>query len=133
MKPRVLLVDDDEHLLRGLERVLRTHFDVGLATGGAEAIAVLTTGEPFAVIVSDYQMPFMNGAQFLARARKLAPDTTRMLLTGQADIAEAAAVINEGGIFRLLLKPVATTELLAALDEGVAQHRLVLSERELFA
>jgi response regulator RpfG family c-di-GMP phosphodiesterase len=133
VKPRVLLVDDDENLLRSLERVLRLKFDVVIAPGGAEGITALSsaTEAPFAVVVSDYQMPFMNGAQFLARARKLAPDTTRMLLTGQADIAEAAAVINEGGIFRLLLKPCASDELTAALLEGVEQHRLVLSEREL--
>ena len=109
MKPRVLLVDDDEHLLRSLERVLRTKFDITTASSGTEGITALSTAtEPFAVVVSDYQMPFMNGAQFLARARKTQPDATRMLLTGQADITEAAAVINGGGIFRLLLKPVAT-------------------------
>jgi response regulator RpfG family c-di-GMP phosphodiesterase len=131
-KPRVLLVDDDEHLLRSLERVLRGHFELVIAPGGAEGITALSAAaEPFAAVVSDYQMPFMNGAQFLARARKLAPDTTRLLLTGQADIAEAAAVINDGGIFRLLLKPIATNELTAALDEAVEQHRLVRSEREL--
>jgi response regulator RpfG family c-di-GMP phosphodiesterase len=132
VKPRVLLVDDDEHLLRSLDRVLRSRFEITTAPSGTEGIAALSAaGEPFAVIVSDYQMPFMNGAQFLSRARKLAPDTTRVLLTGEADIGGGAAGINGGGIVRLLLKPVATDELVGALDEAVTQHRLVLSEREL--
>ncbi len=134
MKPRVLLVDDDEHLLRSLERVLRATFDVETAPGGAEGIEKLAAAtEPFAAIVSDYQMPFMNGAQFLTRARKLAPDTTRLLLTGQADIAGAAAVVNEGGVFRLLLKPVPSNHLIATLDEAVEQFRLVNAERDLLA
>jgi response regulator RpfG family c-di-GMP phosphodiesterase len=83
------------------------------------------------VVVSDYQMPQMNGAAFLAAVRKQAPDTTRMLLTGQADLGGAATVVNEGGVFRFLLKPISREDLVAALRTGVEHHRLVTAEREL--
>jgi response regulator RpfG family c-di-GMP phosphodiesterase len=76
-------------------------------------------------------MPEMNGAAFLAAVRDAAPDSTRMLLTGQADLGGAAAVVNEGGVFRFLLKPVGPETLIAALQAGVEQYRLVLAERQL--
>jgi response regulator RpfG family c-di-GMP phosphodiesterase len=73
----------------------------------------------------------MDGAAFLGAARAATPDTTRILLTGQADLAGTAAVVNEGQVFRLLLKPVDPGVLNAALRDGIAHHRLVVAEREL--
>jgi response regulator RpfG family c-di-GMP phosphodiesterase len=129
--PRVLLVDDDQALLDGLRRQLRTDFSVETALGGSEGLARLAESEPFEVVLSDFQMPRMNGAAFLLAVRKAAPDTTRMLLTGQADLTDAAKVVNDGAIFRFLLKPVARVELVAALRAGVEQHRLVTAEHDL--
>ena len=94
-------------------------------------MACLEGEGPFTVVLSDYQMPGMNGATFLAAVREVVPHTTRMLLTGQADLGAAAAVVNEGGVFRFLLKPVSTETPVAALTAGVEQHRLVTAEREL--
>lgn len=128
---RILLVDDDRLLLDGLRRQLRRDFLVETAVGGEEALTCIATQSPFAVVLSDYQMPHMNGAAFLAAVRRVAPDATRMLLTGQADLAGAAAVINEGGVFRFLLKPIDRETLVGALQAGVEQHRLVTAEREL--
>ena len=128
--PRILLVDDEPNVLDGLRRQLRREFAVDVAGGGADGLRALSTG-PYAVVVSDFRMPLMDGAQFLAAARTAAPDTTRMLLTGQADLTGAAAVVNDGQIFRMLLKPVPDEELRTALRDAVAQHRLRLAEREL--
>ncbi len=128
---RVLLVDDEPHVLDGLRRLLRLDFDVQVAVGGEEALARIRASEPFAVILSDFQMPGMNGAEFLAAARAAAPETSRLLLTGQADLAGAAAVVNRGAILRLLLKPAGQDELREALEAGVEQHRLVTAERDL--
>ena len=73
----------------------------------------------------------MSGATFLERVRQLYPDTTRVLLTGQADLHDAAAAINEGNIFRLLLKPCAPAVLVAAMTAAVRQHELILIESTL--
>ncbi|MEV6493172.1 HD domain-containing phosphohydrolase [Actinoplanes sp. NPDC051633] len=129
--PRVLFVDDEPHLLNGLRRQLRRDFDVVTAVGAANGLFSLGRDEPFEVIVSDFLMPGINGAEFLAAVRKAAPDATRMLLTGHTNLPDAATTVNEGGIFRMLLKPVDQTTLTAALHDCVAQHRLVIGEREL--
>ncbi len=130
--PRVLLVDDDKFILTGLAGVLAKHFLITTAIGGAEGIAAMQASEqPFEVVVSDYQMPGINGAAFLGQAKQIAPDTIRTLLTGHADLQEAAEVVNEGAIFRFLIKPIETRELIGALEAGVAQYRLVKAEREL--
>jgi response regulator RpfG family c-di-GMP phosphodiesterase len=129
--PRILLVDDEPNLLDGLRRQLRREFSVEVATSGPAGLAAVADNGPFIVVVSDFRMPGMDGAAFLAAARKATPDTTRILLTGQADLAGTAAVVNEGQVFRLLLKPVDHEVLKAALRDGIAHHRLVVAEREL--
>jgi response regulator RpfG family c-di-GMP phosphodiesterase len=128
---RILLVDDEPHVLDGLRRLLRTEFAIDTAADPALALERIRTAGPYAVVLSDFQMPQMNGAHFLAAARAASPDTSRILLTGQADLASAAAVVNEGGILRLLLKPAAREDLLDALRAGVDQYRLVTAERDL--
>jgi CheY-like chemotaxis protein len=88
-------------------------------------------GGPYAVVISDMRMPGMSGSEFLARARRQAPDTVRMLLTGYTDLGAAAAAVNEGNIFRFLTKPCAKEDLVAAIGAGVEQHALIRAEKEL--
>ena len=126
----ILCVDDEPRVLESLENHLALDYDVVTATSGADGLRALAS-RPFAVVMSDMRMPGMNGATFLARARELYPETTRMLLTGQADLHDAASAINEGNIFRLLLKPCETSLLLAAVAAAFRQHELVRMERTL--
>jgi response regulator RpfG family c-di-GMP phosphodiesterase len=130
-RARVLLVDDEPNVLESLRRQLRREFAVETAVGAANGLATLGRGGPFAVVVSDFMMPGINGADFLAAARRTAPLTTRMLLTGQANLQDAADVINKGQVFRMLLKPVDHETLVAALHACLEQHRLLVAEREL--
>ena len=130
-RANVLCVDDDIDLLDGLEQHLRRRYNLTKATSGAEGLNHLRNSGPFAVILSDMRMPKMDGATFLAKAREVAPDTVRMLLTGQTDMASAISAVNTGQIFRFLTKPCQSPALLAAFDQAVRQHRLLLAEREL--
>lgn len=130
-RPRVLLVDDEPLVLDALVRTLRLSFETETATSGAEALERLASSPAFAVIVSDMRMPGMTGADLLRRASSAAPETTRVLLTGQADLESAIAAINEGNVFRFLRKPCPPDELRRGLDAAVTQHRLVVGEREL--
>jgi response regulator RpfG family c-di-GMP phosphodiesterase len=130
-RPRILLVDDEPHILDALRRQLRRDFSVEVAGGGAEGLTVLADSGPFVVVVSDFRMPGMDGAAFLAAAREAAPDTTRVLLTGQADLAGTAAVVNQGQVFRVLLKPIGPEELLTALKDSVDYRNLQVAERVL--
>jgi response regulator RpfG family c-di-GMP phosphodiesterase len=128
--PRVLLVDDEPNVLDALRRQLRRDFSVETAVGAANGLAALGRGGPFAVIVSDFLMPGINGADFLAAARKAAPDTTRMLLTGHANLENAAATVNHGQVLRFLIKPVDHDTMITALRECVEHHRRLVAERE---
>ena len=67
-------------------------------------------------------MPLIDGARFLKLARDHAPDTVR-ILTGQSTLDDAVATVNDGQIFRFLLKPCPTTDLMAAIDAGIAHHK----------
>jgi DNA-binding NtrC family response regulator len=83
----VLCVDDEPFLLEGLERSLGQDFRVVTDTEPVAALARLEKHEhDYVAIVSDMRMPLMNGAQFLARAAEVAPNATRVLLTGHADL-----------------------------------------------
>lgn len=128
---RILCVDDEQNVLDGMENHLAMHYEVVVTTSGQEALEIMGNESPFDVIISDMRMPEMNGAEFLKRARLLAPDSVRMLLTGQSDQESAIAAINEGQIFRFLTKPCSAESLLANIEAGVSQHRLVTAERVL--
>ena len=130
-KPKILCVDDEPRVLEGLQRVLFRNFDVVTSEGGAAALARLQAGETFEVVVSDMRMPSMNGATLLAEFRKRAPNTVRVLLTGQSELEAAIAAVNEGQIFRFLTKPCSPEVLVPTLESAVAQHRLVTAEKEL--
>lgn len=130
-RPRILCVDDEPQVLEGLELTLRRFFDFEKATSGAEGLATLARVSDIAVIVADMRMPGMDGVTFLACARAAAPDTVRILLTGQTEMTSAINAVNEGQIFRFLTKPCSPSVLLAAVTAAVEQHRLITAERVL--
>jgi response regulator RpfG family c-di-GMP phosphodiesterase len=131
-KPRVLCVDDEPHVLEGLRDTLRRSFDVKATTSPVEAVNLLKH-EPdgYAIVLSDMRMPVMDGAALLSEARRFAPDATRMLLTGFADIEAATRAVNGAQLFRFLTKPCTPEDLLRACTAALVQHRLVTAERVL--
>lgn len=131
MSGRILLVDDEPNVLSGYNRHLRKRFDLWTAAGGEAAIDSLSENGPFSVIVSDMRMPGMNGVELLAEFEKRAPETVRIMLTGNADQDTAANAINNGRIFRFLTKPCAPEDLARAVDEALEHHRLLTAEKEL--
>jgi CheY-like chemotaxis protein len=129
-RPKILCVDDEPQVLEGLKDRLRRHFEVITTTNGFEALKLLADGD-VPVVMSDMRMPMIDGARFLTLAREHAPDTVRIVLTGQADVTSAIQAVNGGQVFRFLVKPCAQEDLLSALDAAVEQHRLRISERVL--
>jgi len=130
-RPRILCVDDDPSMLGGLSAVLRRDFDVCTAASGPDGLRALTDEGPFPVVVSDLAMPGMSGVEFLALVASVAPNAVRVLLTGHASLEAAVAAVNEGNIFRFLVKPCRPDELIKALKDGVEQARLVTADCEL--
>ncbi|MGA3164737.1 MAG: HD domain-containing phosphohydrolase [Terriglobia bacterium] len=130
-RARILLVDDEVQVLEGLQRHLRKDYDVTVSTEPKEALKLVAAGGAFAVVVSDLRMPGMDGVSLLYCIRQASPDTVRVLLTGNADMEGAIAAVNEGNIFRFLIKPCPTGMLLRALEASVEQYRLITAERVL--
>ena len=128
---RILLVDDEPNVLAGYKRHLRRDFHIDIAESGASALDMLQGGQRYAVVVSDMRMPGMDGIALLSDVRKHAPDTVRMMLTGNADLDTCIHAVNEGNIFRFLTKPCQPEILAKALTAGVEQYRLITAEREL--
>lgn len=122
--PSILLVDDEPSVLSALRRVFRpAGYEILTAESGEAALEVLASTE-VDLIVSDMRMPGMSGAEFLARARSLYPDTMRILLTGYAEIASVVQAVNDGGVYRYLNKPWDDHDLLLTLEQALEQRRL---------
>lgn len=128
--PRVLCVDDEPRVLEGLLLHLRKDYSVHGVTSGEEALRRLKEIGGASVVISDMRMPGMDGATLLRHVMASYPDTTRILLTGDAGRDAAVAAVNEAQIFRYLTKPCAPDQLRAAVEAGVGQHALMLAEKK---
>lgn len=128
---KIIFVDDEPNILEGYKRALRKNFRIDVATSGADALILIKEHCHYAVIVSDMQMPGMDGAEFLARAKSLCPQSVRVMLTGNADQQTAIDAVNEGNIFRFLNKPCAPEVIAKTLRAAIEQYRLVRAEKDL--
>jgi len=126
---RILMVDDDAALLAACQRNLRERFTIDLATSASEGLQAVENHDPYAVVVSDLQMPGMGGLRFLKRVRELDADAVQVMLTGHADLATAITAINGGDVFRFLTKPIMPDALGKVLDACVGQHQLIVGKK----
>src|SRR5471032_2388220 len=99
-RPRVICVDDDALLLDILKRTIGGDYEVLTSSSGAEALQLIENSERIQVVVSDHRMPGLSGAQLLQAVREKYPLIVRVLLTGETDLVEAVAAMNQAGLFR---------------------------------
>jgi CheY-like chemotaxis protein len=123
-KPQILCVDDEPQVLESLRDSLRRRFDVVATGNGFEALKLLATGD-FPVVVSDMRMPLLDGARFMTLARDHAPDTVRVILSGQSTMDDALSAVNDGQVFRYLIKPCSTDTLIVTLETAVRHRELM--------
>jgi response regulator RpfG family c-di-GMP phosphodiesterase len=128
---KALFVDDDVNLLESFKRQLRKKAELTTAEGSKLGIEAAARQGPFAVVISDYSMPGMNGVDMLRVIRHGSPDTVRVLLTGHADLEIAMQAVNEGNIFRILTKPCSPETMEKTLDDAFQHHDLITAEKEL--
>lgn len=131
----VLLVDDEQSIIRSLQRLFRKEkYQILTASSGQEGLNVLSGfGNPVSLIISDQRMPGMTGAQFLENARILAPDATRFLLTGHSDVKDIIDAVNKGEIHRYLTKPWNDDDLLLQVRGALEAYELKIENRRLNA
>jgi serine phosphatase RsbU (regulator of sigma subunit) len=122
---KILLVDDDFMVLEGLRRQLRDQFNIETALGGRQALKMIETNGPYAVIVTDYLMPEMNGIELLSRIKQNHPATVRMMLTGSDDTETAIKAVNEGNIFQFHVKPCSADLMRGSLKSGLEKYRKI--------
>ena len=128
---KILCVDDEPNILSALRRMfMLSGFVVEEASSGAEALQKLEQ-EEFHLVLSDMQMPDMNGAEFLAQVRERWPKVMRLMLTGTADLNTAISAINEGEIYRYLTKPWNDEEVVSTVKSALERYALVLERDNL--
>jgi DNA-binding NtrC family response regulator len=118
---RVLIVDDEPEIARSLRRVLRATYEVEVATSAEDALARLDELRP-EVVIADFRMPDMNGAQLLSDVRRRLPKSLGLLLSGYAEIDASVLAEHAGSISRFVKKPWKNEELLAILAELIRER-----------
>jgi serine/threonine-protein kinase len=116
-KLSLLLVDDEERILRSLAMMFRGQYDLHTTTDAHEALAIVARTQ-IHVVVSDQKMPIMRGADLLREVKERSPNTMRILLTGYSELDAIIASVNEGEIFRYVSKPWDAGELRTTVDQA---------------
>jgi DNA-binding NtrC family response regulator len=127
-KSLVICVDDDEQMLMSVARSLRREPSLEIRTTlDPDQVLEWIVQEDVAVLVSDYEMPKMTGAQLAGKARRLRPETVRILLTGMRSLETAIDGINQGEIFRFINKPFQDKVLHQAVLDAAQRHEELLA------
>ena len=126
-KHTILLVDDEIANLEALTRLLEEEYNIIKAKDGFEALAILRNDSyspNINLIISDQRMPEMTGVEFLKQTIAIIPNAIRIILTGFMDVKDIIDSINEGHIYKFLLKPLEPTELLISVKRALEAYEL---------
>ena len=129
MRYKILLVDDDKHIIKALKRALyKENYELLDANTAVQALKILAD-TMIDLVISDEMMPGMKGAEFLSLLSKAYPQTIRIMLTGHATLETAVRAINEGQIFRFLTKPWNDVDLAVTIRQAL-EHRTLIKENK---
>jgi response regulator RpfG family c-di-GMP phosphodiesterase len=128
----VLFVDDEEHILKSLKRLLRKEpYQVFTAVGGEAGLEVLEENPDIQMVVSDQRMPGMCGTEFLAKVKAKYPETIRLVLSGFAEASAIVDAINEGEVFRFIAKPWTDEDLKSTFRQCLEHYDVVQENKRL--
>lgn len=125
---RILLVDDEQNVLNALRRELAGSYEVETFASPLDALQRARETD-FALVVSDYRMPDMDGVAFLENFGQMQPDAVRLILSGQADMDGLIKAINLTHIYRFLSKPWSEADLKANIAQALAYRDAILANR----
>jgi len=130
--PAVLYVDDESINLRVFEANFRGKFRVLTCQSATEALAILgARGQEIGILISDQRMPNITGVELLERAREIAPDVQRMVITAFSDMQAVMDAVNRGQVTRYFVKPWMKEELESALESALRIYVLQAKLREI--
>jgi putative nucleotidyltransferase with HDIG domain len=125
MSDTVLFVDDEEHVLNSIDRLFAdSGFRIAIALNTREAFDVFNRQE-VAVIVSDNDMPDMSGVEFLSRVENISPHSLKILMSGQSDLVTAVDAVNNGVVFRFVLKPWDGKAFKQTVQEAIERFQII--------
>jgi CheY-like chemotaxis protein len=130
-RDRILCVDDEPALLDFFHDCLVDDFEVERTSDAREALRLIDEGKSFSAVLTDVRMPEMDGITLLDQVRSRCPNTVRMLITGNADVDVATRAVNQGQVFRFLMKPIDPEELARSCRAAADHYRIVCAERDL--
>lgn len=137
---RVMIVDDDEGVLKSLRRLLlnvpctygKLHYQLEVEIFFSPQSALARAREQsFDLFLSDYRMPVMNGVEFLRQVREIQPDAARLIISGYSDLNAVLDAVNDADTFRFLSKPWNDFILVSAIAEALCHRDLMLENRHL--
>jgi response regulator RpfG family c-di-GMP phosphodiesterase len=130
---RILIVDDEQVVLAALRETLRLEgYEVLAVEDPIEALRLLRTN-PISVILTDQQMPALTGLEFLAQAKELQPNATRILITAVLSLGTVIDAINKGEVYRFIVKPWLREELLVTIKNAAQRYELICRNAALHA
>ncbi|MBN7573589.1 hybrid sensor histidine kinase/response regulator [Clostridium sp. 2-1] len=133
-KYTILLIDDELANLEALTRLLEEEYDVIKAENGFEALNILkdeSCSKKIDLIISDQRMPGMTGVELLKQTISIVPNAIRIILTGFMDVKDIIDSINEGHIYKFLLKPLEADELLISVKRALETYELKMKNIKL--
>lgn len=123
-KHRILIIDDEENVLKALTRTLHGEsFEVITTSNPQDAITHAENGD-ISLIISDHQMPLMTGVELFKKIKTINPAIIRIMLTGKADLEDTIHAINDGEVFRFIRKPWDDIELKITIRHALMQFDL---------
>jgi len=137
---RIMLVDDEENILKALRRVLAgtpcvydgVEYKTRVETfSSPDAALQYARNNAVDLVVSDYRMPGKDGVTFLREFKEIQPDAARLILSGYADLNALIGAINDAQIYRFLNKPWNDYELVSSIAQALAYRNLTLENLHL--
>ena len=129
MAPRILIVDDEESVTITMAAILEMDgYSVATALRGADALQLIQ-GEVYDLVLTDLRLDDFDGMEVLAAARRRAPETVGIVLTGYASLESAVKALREGA-YDYMLKPADVEELRATVARGIERRKLGLQLQE---
>ncbi len=133
MNHKVLFVDDEPNVLDGIKRQLRNKFEIVTAVDPIQGLEVFHKDGPFSVVVSDMKMPNMSGVEFISQIKIINDEVICLILSGKSHMDDTIDAINQGNIFRFLIKPCSKAELVSALEKSIDYYDLIAAKKKLQA
>ena len=131
-KPGVLLVDDEINTLIVLRSILEDEYVVHTAEGGQQGLELFSAHD-IRLVIADQRMPGMSGVEMLCRMRVARPDSIRIVLTAYTDFEAVLKAINEGDVYRFVLKPWNPDEMLVTIKKAIEHQDAVRSREQYLA